>query len=64
MNLNIRAKVTVTIEIRARSHWGNDCTCKQVNDQAIEDALGQLNTMALKHGPRVIGTPKVTISYR
>ncbi len=40
--MRARAVVQVTLEIPARSHWGDACQLEQVRKQAVEDVLGQL----------------------
>lgn len=65
-----RAIVQITVEIHASSHWGEECTVKQVDDQAVE-----IVTQALRNGlvidglaaqglqktpARIVGTPKVS----
>lgn len=56
------AKVQVTIEVTVGSSWGEDCTNKQVFDQAIREALGAVKTMVAVRRPRdmrIVGEPTV-----
>ena len=70
--MSIRARVTITLEITADSHWGDEVKGSQVRKQALEDVKG-----ALRHGlviegmtssvgnastktpARIVGEPKV-----
>lgn len=58
MRLHATAKVTVVLEIDGASGWGEECTVRQVHDQAVAGARGTLQRL-LKDaaGVRLIGEP-------
>ena len=55
------ARVTLTLEVSVGSSWGEDCTVKQVHDQAAEEALGFVGKLVADHKDRIrfIGEPAV-----
>lgn len=58
------ARVRLTIEIDARSNWGEDCTAKQIYDQASQEARREIDNMILginKLGTncKLVGKPEV-----
>jgi hypothetical protein len=58
--MGVRARVTVTLEIEAKSHWSATVNAQQVYDQAIADVLGALrNNRLVETGYKVIGEPHV-----
>jgi len=64
-NINVlaTAKVLVTLEVDAGSHWGGDCATQQVFDQAGRETIQRVMNELRKLGPRVrvVGDPKVTM---
>ena len=61
--MSVTARVTVTLEIEAKSNWNDDVMASQVKKQATEDAIGELNRLVGGSGCRikVVGEPKVTV---
>lgn len=58
------ARVRLTIEIDAGSTWGDDCTARQIYDQASKEARHAIDDMILgsnKIGTRckIVGKPEV-----
>lgn len=71
--MSVRARVQITVEIVAGSHWGDGVNAGQVRKQAIDDVEGALRRGLVIHGlvsgmgppgektpARIIGDPKVT----
>lgn len=61
------AYVTMTVKIKCKGSWGNECQLDQVYKQAAEEAMGALRILvedARKRGNPIeltlIGEPKVT----
>lgn len=57
------AIVTVTVEVRANSSWGPDCSVSQVHRQAAEEAVNSVRN-ALRHAGysdrmKVVGDPEI-----
>lgn len=60
LRVTATARVQLTVEIVASSHWGDNCQIDQVHRQAAEDALAFLR--ALPPGQmRIIGEPRVLV---
>lgn len=69
--MNVRARVTVTVELVASSTWNPEVTAEQVARQAKDDAIAALrNGLVIgglrmgrddKTGAQVVGEPKVTM---
>jgi hypothetical protein len=58
----VRAVVTVGIEVDPASVWGPNATVEQIRKQAIEDALGRLGRVVDGHPEiRLVGEPRVTV---
>lgn len=53
------ARVQVTVEFYVGT-WGEDCTQKQVWEQASRDAVAKITQNLSKERVRVIGEPTVT----
>lgn len=39
------ARVTVSIAVELGQHWGEECTAKQIHDNAREEALNYLRSL-------------------
>jgi len=59
------ARVTVTLQVDADGTWGDDCTLKQMHDQAGENAVQQVRFMLQEHrghaGMVIVGEPSVEL---
>jgi len=60
----VTARVILTLEIDVADTWGEDCSIKQIHDQATQTAVGMIRQIQDKNPPwmrmvRVIGTPKI-----
>lgn len=56
------AVVTLTIEVRAQSSWGKDCSLAQVHRQAAEETSNYVRTLARAAGNgriKIVGEPEV-----
>lgn len=59
------ARVTLTVEVLIRSHWGTGCTIDQVHKQAAEEAVGFIENQVSQKFPEararlhIVGKPKV-----
>lgn len=60
------ATVTVTVQVKVGSNWGEDCSIKQVHEQAASEAIGMFRNLspgnAIEFSRRVslIGDPNVS----
>lgn len=61
--MSTNAKVSVTLEINAKSCWSDETSVAQVKKQAVDDAIQELNRLANDANYRIklIGDPKVTV---
>lgn len=57
-DLGAYARVTVTLEMQAKSGWGAKCDIEQIERQAVQDVLGEIDKANLS-GAKVIGKPVV-----
>lgn len=56
------ARVKLEVEVTVGSAWGEDCSIKQVYDQAAREAIGKLEHACQKsetHGIRIVGEPQI-----
>jgi hypothetical protein len=49
-----QARVRLTVEVDVRSSWGDDCSVKQVYDQAATEAANHLEHVLSQHSERRI----------
>ena len=62
---NAKATVTMQIEISVPSNWGQDCSIKQIHEQAEADARGMIRNLspqtaeAFVKAIRLMGEPVV-----
>ena len=61
--MGVQAKATVTLEIDCKSCWNDTTTVKQVRDQAIDDAMEELNRLAqsAEYRIKLVGKPEIRI---
>lgn len=53
------ADVTMLVRIKNLGSWGDDCTAKQIREQAEKAALGKLKLLIKDKDLEVIGDPDV-----
>lgn len=57
------ARVSVTLTLNSKSHWGDQCTIAQVKQQAFDEVKAELQRLAQlsKYRLQLVGDPVISV---